>query len=123
MKYIALLSVFATALTFVGVVPGRAQSQPSSGMQDSGPYIFGKEIYEFTVAPNGNGVIYKFSGNSKGVAAIIVGGQISGVAGKDPGDAGKAYAEWYVKNHPGASAPVTAAAPGPSAAVARTAPS
>jgi len=123
MKSIALLCVFATALALVAAAPVRAQNQAGSGMQDSGPYIFGKDIYEFTIAPNGNGMIYKFSGNNKAVAAIIMAGQISGFGGKDPGDAAKAYAEWFAKTHPGATAPVTGVAAVPSAAASETAPS
>ena len=123
MKYIALPCVFATALALVAVVPIRAQSQAGSGMQDSGPYIFGKDIYEFMIAPNGNGMIYKFNGNTKTVVAVIMAGQISGFGGKDPGEAPKAYGEWLAKTHPGASVPVTVAAPVPGAAATPDGPS
>jgi hypothetical protein len=123
MKYIALPCVFATALALVAIVSTRAQTQAGSGMQDSGPYIFGKDIYEFMIAPNGNGMIYKFNGNNKTVAAVIIAGQIRDFGGKDLGDAPKAYAEWFGKAHPGQSPPVIQAAPGPGAAAATDAPS
>lgn len=110
MKRIAL-SVFTIALTLVAVVPGRGQSQVASGMQDSGPYVFGKDIYEFTVTPSGSGMIYKFDGPNKTVVGVIMQSQVSGFGGKPLGDAGNAYNEW-AKTHGGTS--VTVVAPQPS---------